>query len=254
MTDPTPNPLAPIDDTPPALDAHGFDPAAYDWIPVRRVPRSDGWSPEKQRLFISELADTGSVTEAAYAVGMSTKSAYALRRAPDGAGFARAWAAAIRQGMDRLVDVCLERAMEGSEIPIFDRNGSCIGHRKVQHDRLAMFLLRAHMPELFRDAHRADRARGEALPLPPEPVAEAVKAIDPVPPAEPHALMPPDELECALQVADLLPGELPRWHRDPTLMPVPEQPALDEQVERELKAGTWRPPATRRERRKQRRR
>jgi hypothetical protein len=30
MTDPTPNPLATIADTPPALDAHGFDPAAYD--------------------------------------------------------------------------------------------------------------------------------------------------------------------------------------------------------------------------------
>ena len=47
---------------PGTLDAHGFDPAEFKWVPVRRKPRLDGWSPERQRLFIEVLADTGCVT------------------------------------------------------------------------------------------------------------------------------------------------------------------------------------------------
>ncbi len=239
-----------------ALDAHGFDPAAYDWIPVRRQPHPGGWSAEKQRVFIAALADTGSVTQAARDVGMSTRSAYALRRAPEGAGFARAWTAAIHQGMNRLVDVCMERALEGTEEAIFDKDGHVIGHRRRYHDRMAMFLLRAHLPDQYRDAHRADRARGEALPPAIEPVAEAVKAIDPVPPPAPHTLMAPDDLATALQVADMMPGKVPRWHRDPELVAQeaherglasgtdPAISPLGEQFERDLEAaknGTWVP-------------
>lgn len=66
------------------LDDHGYDPADYDWIPVRRQSRPDGWYEEKQRLFIATLADTGCVTQAARAVGKSPKSAYELRRASGG--------------------------------------------------------------------------------------------------------------------------------------------------------------------------
>lgn len=234
------------------LDANGFDLNDFEWIPVKRKPRADGWSAEKQRLFIATLADTGSVTLAARAVGMSVKSAYALRRAPDGAGFDRAWIAAIRQAMSRLIDVCMERALEGTEEPIYDKDGRHIGHRVRHHDRMAMFLLRAHMPELFRDAHKADRAKGEASPPPPEPVADALKRLDPVAPAEPHALLAPDDLEIALQTAEIGDGALPRWHRDPDLVAQereesadPWVPPLGEAFERELEAaknGTWRPP------------
>src|SRR3546814_15381884 len=66
----------------PALDAHGHDPAAYEWVPVLRKRRKDGWSPDKQRAFIEVLADTGSVATAAQRVGMSESSAYRLRRSP----------------------------------------------------------------------------------------------------------------------------------------------------------------------------
>ena len=48
-----------------------YDPADYRWVPVRRVPRRDGWTEEKQRRFIETLADTGLVNVAARAVGMS---------------------------------------------------------------------------------------------------------------------------------------------------------------------------------------
>ena len=38
-----------------------YDPADYRWVPVRRKPRLDGWTEEKQRRFIETLADTGLV-------------------------------------------------------------------------------------------------------------------------------------------------------------------------------------------------
>lgn len=266
---PAPTPDAPRQAV---LDAHGFDPAEYDWLPVRRKPRVDGWSSEKQRLFIATLADTGSVTLAARTVGMTAKSAYTLRRAPDGAGFDRAWTAAIRRAMSRLIDVCMERALEGTEEPIHDREGRVIGTRVRHHDRMAMFLLRAHMPELFRPenltkAHRADRAVGEPAPAAPEPIAEALERLDPVRPAAPHMLMDADDLEGALDLADACDGELPRWRRDPDLVAREAQakadeahaddaPPFGEQFERDLEAaknGTWKPPAkSKRARRRQR--
>ena len=72
------------------LDANGFDPDAYQWIPVLRRPRSDGWTPQRQTEFIAALADCGVVEEAAHAVNMSPKSCYRLRRAPGAGNFAAA--------------------------------------------------------------------------------------------------------------------------------------------------------------------
>ena len=68
--DPASQELAAADPTelgapPPA----GYDPAHYRWVPVRRRPRYDGWTEEKQRRYIV-LADTGLVSAAAKAVGM----------------------------------------------------------------------------------------------------------------------------------------------------------------------------------------
>lgn len=237
------------------LDAHGFDLDDFDWIPVKRKPRVDGWSAEKQRLFIATLADTGSVTLAAKSVGMSVKSAYALRRAPDAEGFDRAWRSAIRQAMSRLIDVCMERALEGTEEPVHDRDGQVVGHRIRHHDRMAMFLLRAHMPDLFRPETAKGAAGSDRVP-PPEPVAVALERLDPVTPAAPHALLHPDDLEASLQIAALGDGTLPRWHRDRDLVEREGRPSADplladaplgDAFERQLaaaKAGTWQPPAT----------
>jgi hypothetical protein len=88
--------IAPIPSPDPsatALDAHGHDPAAYDWVPVLKKRRKDGWSPDKQRAFIEALADCGSVVTAAQRVDMSESSAYRPRRSPGAEAFDRAWSA-----------------------------------------------------------------------------------------------------------------------------------------------------------------
>jgi hypothetical protein len=107
-----------------------------------------------------------------------------------------------------------------------------------------MFLLRAYMPERFRHAHRDGRLPDEPLPRPEPPVGEALRRLAPVAPREPHRLLPPDELEDALQVADILDGALPRRHRgrgdaEPGCVPRAD-PAFEAELEA-LKLGA--PPA-----------
>ena len=200
---PSPDPTATT-----ALDAHGHDPAAYDWVPVLKKRRKDGWSPDRQRAFIEALADCGSVASAARAVDMSESSAYRLRRAPGAEAFDRAWSAAIDAASKKLLDAAFERALVGTDEPVFDRDGHRVGRRLRQSDRLLMFLLRAYGPDCFRDT--AARRTAPAA----TPVAEALAHLHPEPPAAPAALMAPDDLAVALEVADLCDGALPPWYRD----------------------------------------
>jgi hypothetical protein len=213
----------------------GFDPSAYRWVPVLRKPRKDGWTPQRQVEFIATLADTGCVEVAAREVGMSVTSCYRLRRAPGAAAFAQAWDIALHHAAKRLLDIAFERAINGSDEPVFDKEGRRVGRRMRQNDRLLMFLLRAFMPERFRHAHRDGRAAAEPLPPPPEPLDEALDRLAPPPPPEPHRLMPPEELETALQCADLGNGELPHWHRGRgDAEPVSPEPSFGEEFERLL--------------------
>jgi hypothetical protein len=218
---PTPSPDAALAATP-ALDAHGHDPAAYNWVPVLKKRRKDGWSPDKQRTFIEALADTGSVATAAQYVSMSESSAYRLRRAPGAEAFDRAWSAAIDAASKKLLDAAFERALVGSDEPVFDRDGRRIGRRLRQSDRLLMFLLRAYGPDRFGGFGPAspDRLTAPAA----TPVAEALVHLHPEPPAAPAALMAPDDLAVALEVADLCDGELPPWYRDDRDEAVPARP------------------------------
>ena len=147
-----------------ALDAHGHDPAAYHWVPVLKKRRHDGWSPDKQRAFVEALADSGSVATAAQRVGMSESSAYRLRRSPGAEAFDRAWSAAIDAASKKLLDAAFERAIVGSEEPVFDREGNRVGRRLRQSDRLLMFLLRAYGPDRFRESAAAPAPAASRAP------------------------------------------------------------------------------------------
>jgi uncharacterized protein YciW len=240
-------PLVPSEQRDAALDAHGFDPAAYRWVPVLRKPRSDGWTPRRQVDFIAALADTGSVAGAARAVGMSVQSCYRLRRSPGAEAFAAAWEAAIQEASRRLADIAFERAINGVEEPVLDREGNCIYLRTRYNDRLLMFLLRADHPERYRHAHQSVRQPSE-LPAPATvPVGEALRALEPVQPAEPHRLLPPEDLEVALQCAEICDGKLPHWHyykarADYPPVEAPLGPEFEAALERAKREGAGLPP------------
>ena len=193
----------PVPSGAPARDAHGHDPADYDWVPVPRRRRCDGLSPEVQRAFIGHLADTGSVRQAATASGVSPSAFYRLRRAADGAAFAAAWDAAIQQAAAALVDAAFERAVHGSEEPVFDRDGHVVGRRFRQSDAMMMFLLRKHFPDRYGDLHRdrpAPSIAATAAPAPP--VAATLDRLGPVPPADPAVAIDPDHLDLLYARAD----------------------------------------------------
>jgi hypothetical protein len=62
-----------------------------DFAPVSLRSRHKGWTPGRQRAFIRWLAKGLRPGRTAARVGMSRKSAYALRSRPGGQGFAAAW-------------------------------------------------------------------------------------------------------------------------------------------------------------------
>jgi hypothetical protein len=204
----------PADVVPATQETPEFDLDDYTWYPVRKRPRNDGWSHDRQRLFIEALADCGSVTQAAQSIGMSTSSAYRLRRSPGGEAFAAAWDVATHHAAAHLIDIAFDRAINGSDEPVFDREGQVVGRRMRTNDRLLMFLLRAHFPHRFAHARRDHPPSVAPAPPPPMPLAQAVAALAPLPPDAPHRLMPPDELLTALECADILDGELPPRIRD----------------------------------------
>lgn len=113
---------------------------AFTPVPVRA--RRDGWTKAAQQGFILRLALGGCVTLAAKAVGKTRKSAYRLRERPDAASFAAAWDKAIAWGRGRTLDVALERALCGEEVPVM-RLGRCVGIRHRFDDRLTIAVLNA---------------------------------------------------------------------------------------------------------------
>lgn len=120
---------------------------AFTPVP-RQCERHDGWTPERQQLFIEALADYGSVRAAANSVGLAPEGAYRLRRLPGAEEFAAAWEAALAHGVRRIEDALMDRALNGVEVPVYSY-GKLIGARTVYDNRLGMFMLRNRLPERF---------------------------------------------------------------------------------------------------------
>ncbi|MBB5687512.1 hypothetical protein [Sphingobium boeckii] len=221
-------PAAIDDDAPPP---EPYDPTDYRWVPVRRKPRLDGWTEEKQRRFIETLADTGLVNVAAGAVGMSRESAYRLRRSAHGAAFARAWDAARHHAGGLIEDIAFERAIEGTEIEVLDRFGNVMATRLVHDNRLLKYLLSHLRPERYgRDRHLAITPPALTTPAPstsaaqsepglegaPQAAAvpaleESLRAMEPALPAPPEQLLDAETLADELDLAEMADGILPHF-------------------------------------------
>src|SRR5512141_3237075 len=95
----------------------------------RRETRHDGWTPEKQKLFLCILRYRRSVTLAARAVGLSRENAYQLRRKwpPFGAH----WDRALSTDACTVADLLLRRVVEGVEVPVVGRSGK-VRWKRVQ--------------------------------------------------------------------------------------------------------------------------
>ncbi len=208
-----------------------YDPDEYRWVPVRRRPRVDGWTEEKQRRFIETLADTGLVSHAAKAVGMSRESANRLRRSPHGAAFARAWDAARLHAGSALEDIAFERAIEGVEQNVYNEYGSVVCTKRVVNDRMLTFLLSHLMPDRYGKVVRAaaDQESGPTdAPSPPVALEASLRAMEPQLPSPPEELLDPDTLAAEMEIADIADGVLPQFLSEQRRVKSDEQQEADE--------------------------
>jgi hypothetical protein len=88
------------------------DAPEFTTVPMTRA-RYDGWTPERQLMFIAALSATGTVDSAARSVGMTRMAAYNLRKRPGAESFSAAWDLAIGTGRARVFDYAMDRALNG---------------------------------------------------------------------------------------------------------------------------------------------
>lgn len=104
-----------------------------------KAARFDGWTGERQAVFLRALADCGVVETAAAEAGVSVAAAYAFRRRADGAIFHLGWQGALLLARRRLFDTLLARAIEGQVDTLTREDNVAKRHR---HDnRLGCTLL-----------------------------------------------------------------------------------------------------------------
>ena len=110
-------------------------------------------TPEKLTAFCAALAETCNVGRACRAVGISRQTAYTWREAD--ADFALAWGRAMKAGLLALEDEAHRRAFDGVDEPVFYKGDECGTIRKYS-DTLAIFLLKAHDPEKYRETSKVE--------------------------------------------------------------------------------------------------
>lgn len=112
-----------------------------DYVPVvLQRTRNDGWTAERQRTFLTALAETGCISHACEATGITARSAYRLRAHPDARAFALAWDQALLISVNRLLTLAFERAARGT-IREYWKNGQLVGETRQPSEKLLTFLL-----------------------------------------------------------------------------------------------------------------
>lgn len=139
---PEQNEVWPTDLLPASDTAMPFDGVALEDSRKRLA----GWSAERQRLFLVNLAETGSVHLASAAARLSARSAYRLRaRSP---AFAEAWDTADQLAVGRLSAIAFDRAINGRTEQVW-QEGELVAEKRLPSDRLLMWLLARLDPRRF---------------------------------------------------------------------------------------------------------
>jgi hypothetical protein len=118
---------------------------AFTPVPLRY--RADGWTPERQAVFLGVLVETRCVSAAARAVGMGRESAYRLRDKPGAESFAAAWDKVLeapREPRMSTHDMLWHRVEYGKIRPIM-RAGRCVEIRATPDNDAVLQLYRLEM-------------------------------------------------------------------------------------------------------------
>jgi hypothetical protein len=158
---------------PAPIAPQGTASAGIDFTPAPTRKRHAGWTAERQRTFIEQVALTGNIGDACALVGLSSTSFYNLCSKPAAESFVKACdAARVLAASSRGAAIAWDRAING-RVERFYKNGELVMERRVPSDYLLTWLLARLDPLTFGSpAAKAqalvngdprDRARG-ALP------------------------------------------------------------------------------------------
>jgi hypothetical protein len=108
---------------------------------------------KKRRQFIKSLRNSGNITNAARAIGISRQTAYNFRK--ENPRFAAAWNNAIQEHLDQVEEELRRRACDGVDEEVYYQGTVC-GAVKKYSDTLLMFYLKARRPEVFSEKVRQE--------------------------------------------------------------------------------------------------
>jgi len=100
-------------------------------------------------IFCAKLADGCKIGPACEAINICYMTAYNMRRRDP--AFASAWEHAAKAGVMKLEDEVHRRAFEGDNEAVYNKDGELTGTKTKYSDVLAIFLLKAHNPEKYRE-------------------------------------------------------------------------------------------------------
>lgn len=115
---------------------------------------------EFKKKFLRLLEENGGIISHAARDLNTPRTTLYSHRAAD-AEFAKEWDEAVDRGIDVLEDEARERALNGTEEPVFYQGEIC-GHVHRKSDSLMALLLRAYRPK-FKDRHEFTGADGQPL-------------------------------------------------------------------------------------------
>ena len=103
-----------------------------------------------QTAFLNAYRAAGTIQGAAELLGISRDThCHALR---DSETYRQAFALAQRESAVALEDEARYRALNGTEVPVY-QGGKLVGHWQRRSDRLLMYVLNANHPAKFRRHH-----------------------------------------------------------------------------------------------------
>lgn len=111
-------------------------------------------TPEKRKeLFIERLSKEPNITQAAHWAGYTREYVYTLRK--EDPEFEKAWDAALEESLDLCEGELHRRAFIGTDKPVY-QGGELVGKIREYSDTLAIFLMKAHRPEKYRETTRTE--------------------------------------------------------------------------------------------------
>lgn len=116
-------------------------PTAFtNYNPAPHSDRHDGWTADRQLCFLETLAETGCISDAATAAGMTARSAYRFRLKPEAENFLHAWDNALTLAATRLTAIAFDRAINGV-LEETVKDGAVVSSKRRHSDKLLMFLI-----------------------------------------------------------------------------------------------------------------